>query len=144
MRDVNKVILVGRLGADPIQRTTKSGKNVIHFSLATSRRLYREDAESHEASTPSEETQWHRIVVWGKSGEACAQFLKKGSAVYVEGAIRSHSYKDKEGAARMSFEIQAEVVNFLDSGAKLANQLGQKEVPEEISEPLQGEALSVF
>jgi len=113
MKDVNKVILVGRLGADPIQRQTKSGTPVIHFSVATTRRIFREDTEQAPDSAPLEETQWHKIVVWGKQGEACAQYLKKGNPVYVEGSIRSHAYTGKDGTSKTSFEIQAENVSFL-------------------------------
>jgi single-stranded DNA-binding protein len=150
MKDVNKVILLGRLGADPIQRQTKSGTSVSHFSLATSRRIpkRKETAlmnpmanpiESLTEPTPEadleaplgtkdsealeylpenkpehrEETQWHRVVVWGKQGEACTQFLKKGATVYVEGSIRTRNYADKAGLPKTSFEIQADTVTFV-------------------------------
>ena len=127
MKDVNKIILIGRLGADPIQRDTKTGNTVVHFPLATSRKLKEADAEEK----PAEETQWHRVVVWGRLGEICAQYLKKGHSVYVEGSVRSHKYETKEGEARMAFEVYAEDVNFLgrphrarnpgeDSGQELA------------------------
>jgi single-strand DNA-binding protein len=104
------VILVGRLGADPVQRETKTGNTVVHFPLATSRRI---KGESDEAETSVEETQWHRIVAWGKQGETCAQFLKKGEPVFVEGTLRSHKYEGKDGQSRMSFEVHAESVSFL-------------------------------
>ncbi|MCM2279661.1 MAG: single-stranded DNA-binding protein [Oligoflexia bacterium] len=110
MKDVNKVILIGRLGSDPIQRETKSGVAVVHFPLATSRRLKEGDQES------TEETQWHRIVAWGKQGELCAQYLKKGQTVFVEGSMRSHKYETKSGDARMSFEVHLENVSFLSGG----------------------------
>lgn len=110
MKDINKVILVGRLGADPIQRETKNAVPVVHFPLATSRKI-QTNAEGVE--TMSQETQWHRIVVWGKEAENCAQFLKKGAAVYVEGFVRSHKYDGKDGAQRIAFEIHAEDVSFL-------------------------------
>jgi len=61
----------------------------------------------------AEETQWHRIVTWGRQAEICAQYLKKGNTVYVEGSIRSHQYEDKTGQNRTSFEIQSENVVFL-------------------------------
>lgn len=112
MKDVNKVILVGRLGADPIQRETKNGKVVVHFSLATSRRIQSE-GESSEAVT--EETQWHKVLAWGKEGENCAQFLKKGASVYVEGSIRSHKFDGKDGTPRTVFEVYADSVSFLGS-----------------------------
>jgi single-strand DNA-binding protein len=137
MKDVNKVILVGRLGADPIQRHTKSGFPVAHFAVATSRRIYKEgsptstsnDSESNESSHPApnvastagpslsphllEETQWHQIVAWGKQGQACAQYLKKGHSVYVEGMIRSRNWEAKDGTQKTSFEIHTDNISFL-------------------------------
>ena len=149
MKDVNKVILVGRLGADPIQRRTKSGFPVAHFAVATSRRIYKENASASPSEHPDspdtqngsldgtlngtlgepptlessaapgsstphvEETQWHQIVAWGKQGEACAQYLKKGHSVYVEGMIRSRNWSTKEGSTRTSFEIHSENISFL-------------------------------
>jgi single-strand DNA-binding protein len=131
MKDVNKVILVGRLGADPIRRHTKSGFPVAHFAVATSRRIYKDNPSaspadnSESATTPLtsvssdsstthvEETQWHQIVAWGKQGEACAQYLKKGHSVYVEGMIKSRNWEGKDGAQRTSFEIHSENISFL-------------------------------
>ncbi len=116
MKDINKIILLGRLGADPIQRQTKSGTPVVHFSVATSRRVVSEEAQTPNTEpTYKEETQWHRVVAWGKQGEACGQYLKKGNSVYVEGSLRSHSYEDKENGTKVSFEVHAETVSFLNS-----------------------------
>lgn len=115
MKDVNKMIVIGRLGATPIQRQTKSGTAVVHFSVATARRVQEGTPENPKYR---EETQWHRIVVWGKQGETCAQYLKKGNLVYVEGSIRSHNYEDKAGLTRLSFELHAETVNFLSGGIR--------------------------
>ena len=147
MKDVNKVIILGRLGADPIQRHTRTGTPVTNFSVATSRRFLQEEPKVIEdsssapdatltsepilsqtlaqASTPTytEETQWHKIVVWGKQGEACARYLKKGQPVYVEGLLRTHSYEDKGGAQRMSVEIQAETISFLSSRSETPRDL---------------------
>ncbi len=115
MKDVNKVILIGRLGADPILRETKTGAVVVHFPVATSRRVKpTEPAEGEE--TKVEETQWHRIVAWGRQGETCAEFLKKGQKVYVEGSILSRKYEGKDGSERMSFEVIADTVSFLGGG----------------------------
>jgi single-strand DNA-binding protein len=115
MKDVNKIILIGRLGADPVHRETKAGMPVIHFSVATSRRIpVRSGAEGELLR---EETQWHRIVAWGKQGVACAQFLKKGAPVYVEGMVRTSKYKDKDGESRYSFEVHADTVSFLGQAA---------------------------
>ena len=110
MKDVNKVILIGRLGADPVQRETKNGTPVVHFPIATSRRTRTEAEDGNEKT--GEETQWHRVVAWGKQGEACAQYLKKGQTAFVEGMFRSRQYDGKDGASRMSFEVHDENVSF--------------------------------
>lgn len=111
MRDLNKVFLMGRLGADPIQRETKTGFPVVQFSLATSRKTRQEDEEGNDSL--SEETQWHRVVVWGRQGEACAKYLRKGNPVLVEGNIRSHAYTAKDGNEKQSFEVHADAVSFI-------------------------------
>ena len=118
MRDVNKVILMGRLGADPVLRETKSGVPVANFSLATSRRTKPEAADGGEsgvekASEPAEETQWHKIVVWGRQGEVCSHHLRKGHSVYIEGSVRSRKYETQEGESRFAYEIHADEVNFI-------------------------------
>ena len=107
---VNKVILVGNLGKDPEVRFTGSGKAVCKFPLATSEVW--NDAEGRR----QERTEWHNIVVWGKQGENCGQYLAKGRQVYVEGSIRSHSYDDKDGNKRYITEIIASDVQFLGGG----------------------------
>ncbi|HUP58549.1 MAG TPA: single-stranded DNA-binding protein [Bdellovibrionota bacterium] len=112
MRDLNKVFLIGRLGKDPELRTTKNGTKVAHFPLATARWIG--PAPGSEAVEEGrEETNWHLIVVWGRQGEACAQYLKKGSAVHVEGSVRTRKYQNKKGEDRYSTEVFAESVNFL-------------------------------
>lgn len=117
MKDVNKIILIGRLGADPVLRETKTGGVVVHFPVATSRRVKStEPTENEEVKPMTEETQWHRIVAWGRQGETCAQYLKKGQKVYVEGSILSRKYEAKDGVERMSFEVIAETVSFLGGG----------------------------
>ena len=113
MKDVNKIILLGRLGADPIQRETKSGISVVHFSVATSRILRGSGEAEGNNSPPAEETQWHRIVAWGKLGENCAQYLRKGSRAYIEGSVRTRKYESKDGEARVAFEVHAEEISFL-------------------------------
>jgi len=112
MKDVNKIILVGRLGADPVLRDTKNGLSVTQFPLATSRWL-KEAATETENQEGAEKTQWHRVIAWGKQAEACSQFLKKGDSVYVEGSVRTHKYETKDGDSRMAFEVHAETVSFL-------------------------------
>jgi single-strand DNA-binding protein len=128
MKDLNKVILIGRLGNDPVRRETKNGTPVAHFSLATSRLLpasgpekglhekgLEEEGQDEEGGEPGkrEETVWHNIVVWGRQGEVCYQFLRKGRTVYVEGAMRKRSFTSKDGQQRVSFEVHADSVGFL-------------------------------
>jgi single-strand DNA-binding protein len=113
VKDINKVILVGRLGADPVHRFTKTGIPVSHFSVATSRKSTKDDPEKPGEFIVFEETQWHRIVAWNKQAEACSQYLKKGSAVYLEGYIRSRQYDDKDGINKTLYEIQLETISFL-------------------------------
>ncbi len=129
MKDINKMILVGRLGTDPIQRQTKSGMSVAHFSVATSRRIPRDSDPAKSEPTFIEETQWHRVVAWARLGEACAQYLKKGSTVYVEGFIKSHLYEDQTGKTRTSVEVYAENISFLDSRKSITSK-EQEEVAE--------------
>jgi len=107
---VNKVILVGNLGKDPEVRFTGSGKAVCKFPLATSEVW--NDAEGAR----QERTDWHNVIVWGKQGETCGQYLAKGRQVYVEGSIRTRSYDDKDGNKRYITEIIAQRVRFLGGG----------------------------
>lgn len=101
---INKVILVGNLGADPELRYTSGGKAVAELRLATTFG-FGEKAQ----------TEWHRVIVWEKSAEAAGKYLKKGSKVYVEGRIQQRSYDDKDGNKRYVTEIVANEVKFLDS-----------------------------
>lgn len=122
MLDINKIILVGRLGADPIQRETKNGAPVVNFPLATAyrTRVEGDGVGAVEGVESKQETQWHRVVAWGRQAETCAQFLKKGAAVYVEGRLLSHKYQSKEGEERTSYEVHADQVSFLGEGRKAA------------------------
>jgi single-strand DNA-binding protein len=110
MASVNKVILVGNLGKDPEVRFTPSGRAVAKFSIATT------ESWMDQESGRQERTEWHNIVVWGKQAESCGQYLAKGRQVFVEGAIRSRSYDDKEGNKRYITEIIAQRVQFLGGG----------------------------
>ena len=107
MAGVNKVILLGNLGRDPELRYTQSGTAVCQLSIATSRTFTDRNNERRE------ETEWHRVVVWGKQGENCAKYLKKGRQAYVEGRLQTRSYEDKEGIKRYSTEVVADVVQFI-------------------------------
>jgi single-strand DNA-binding protein len=135
MIDVNRIILLGRLGKDPIRKEIRDGLTVVNFSLATSRRVRAEN--DLEGVATGEETEWHRVVVWGRQGEACAQYLKKGHAVFVEGMVRSRQYDGKDGVHRISYEIQADRVSFLTSSrSSKPNPLGDELPSSSISEEL--------
>lgn len=108
---VNKVILVGRLGQNPELRFTGNNTPVCSLNLATTER--RKDA----SGTWNDFTEWHKIVVYGKTAENCAQYLQKGREVYVEGRIQTRKWQDKEGRDRYTTEVVAAIVQFLGSGA---------------------------
>ncbi|HUR80950.1 MAG TPA: single-stranded DNA-binding protein [Thermoanaerobaculia bacterium] len=106
---INKVILVGRLGRDPEMRSTPGGNNVAKFTVATDEKFT--DREGNK----QERTEWHNIVAWGKLGEICGQYLRKGKLVYIEGSIRTDSWDDKEsGQKKYRTEIIANTMKMLD------------------------------
>jgi single-strand DNA-binding protein len=107
MASVNKVILVGNLGRDPELRYIQSGQAVANFSVATNEKWKDKDGNNQER------TEWHRVIVWGKSAENCAQYLQKGRPVYVEGKLQTRDWEDREGNKRTTTEIVAQVVQFL-------------------------------
>jgi len=107
---VNKVILVGNLGADPELRYTSSGSPVCELRLATN------ESWTDKQGQKQERTEWHRIIVWGKTGENCSKYLSKGRQVYIEGRLQTRSWDDKDGNKRYTTEIVANDVQFLSSG----------------------------
>ena len=104
---VNKVIILGHLGQNPELRYTASGTAVCQFSVATNE--YYDDKQGER----QEQTEWHRIIVWGKQGENCNKFLEKGRQVFVEGRLRTNSWTDKSGQKRYTTEIVARSVKFI-------------------------------
>ncbi|MCM8594207.1 single-stranded DNA-binding protein [Accumulibacter sp.] len=110
MASVNKVILVGNLGADPETRYLSSGDAVCNIRIATTDRI--RDKNSGEYR---ENTEWHRIVFFGKLAETAGQYLKKGRQVYVEGRIRTNKWQDKDGNERYTTEIIANDMKMLGS-----------------------------
>jgi single-strand DNA-binding protein len=110
MAGVNKVILVGRLGADPEVRYTPSGVAVANFSIATS-----EEWKDKNTGEKKEQTEWHRIVVWRRLAEICGEYLHKGSQVYIEGRLQTRSWEDKDGNKRWTTEILALNMQMLGS-----------------------------
>lgn len=109
MASVNKVILVGNLGADPEMRYLPSGEAVVNLRLATTDSWKDKDGNKQEA------TEWHRVSYFGRQAEVCGQYLKKGSQIYVEGSIRTRKYTDKDGQEKYATEIRGDRMQMLGS-----------------------------
>jgi len=122
---VNKVILIGNLGKDPELKYTPSGKAVVNFSLATT------EVGSSKDGNKQEYTEWHRIVAWGKLAETCGEYLSKGKSVYIEGALKTKSWQDKEGSTRWTTEVVARTVQFLSPTGEKQAQSPQPKKEEE-------------
>ena len=105
---VNKVIIVGRLGADPEVKAIGSGSTVARLNLATSESWVKDGQRQ-------ERTEWHRVTVWGKLAEICGKHLTKGRQVYVEGKLQTRQWEDQQGQKRYTTEIVASTVQFLGS-----------------------------
>jgi len=114
----NKVELIGYLGSTPKAHTTKKGAQIATFSLATNEKYKNSDGE------PCTHTEWHSVVAFGKRANTCIQYLKKGSHVFLEGALRTKEYSDKEGVKKKATKISLSLITFLDRDRS----------PEEISE----------
>lgn len=109
MSSLNKAMIIGRLGQDPDVRYTQSNTAVANLSIATSERYKDKMGEWKE------ETEWHRVVAWGRLAEICQEYLTKGSQVYIEGPIQTRKWEDKEGQTRYTTEIKALNMTMLDS-----------------------------
>lgn len=110
-RGVNKVILVGNLGADPEVRYTNSGTAICTFSVATS-----ESWTDKNSGEKQERTEWHRVKAFGRLGEIAGEYLVKGRQVYVEGSIRTEKYTDRQGVERYAVDVVAAELQFLGGG----------------------------
>ena len=126
MAGLNKVMVIGNLGADPEMRYTADGNAMTSFRVAASRSYTAPDGERRE------ETEWFSVVAWRKLAEQCSQYLQKGRRVYVEGRLRTRSWDTPEGQKRYRTEVVADRVLFLDraGGAPLPEDAGAA-VPEE-------------
>src|SRR3954462_2541062 len=107
---LNRVMLLGNLGADPELRFTQGGQAVLNMRIATTESYLDKDKVRRER------TDWHNVVVWGKRGEALAKILAKGSSVFIEGSLRTSSYDNREGVKRYKTEIVAQ--NILLTGGR--------------------------
>ncbi|CAK8722136.1 MAG: single-strand binding protein [Candidatus Electronema aureum] len=104
---INKVILIGNLGADPEIKYIQDGTPVASFNVATSERWKGQDGQMKE------QTEWHRVVVWRRLAETCGEYLHKGSKVYIEGKLQTRKWQDKDGHDRWTTEVVARDVQFL-------------------------------
>ena len=109
MGSVNKVILVGNLGRDAELRYTPGGAAVATLNMATT------EVWNDKAGQKQEKTEWHRVVLWGKTAESLAEYLTKGKQIYVEGRLQTRQWDDKDGNKRYTTEIKADRVTLLGS-----------------------------
>jgi single-strand DNA-binding protein len=112
MAGVNKVILIGNLGAEPEVRYTAGGAAMATFRIATSEQWTNKDGEKVDR------TEWHRIVAWRRLGEVCGEYLHKGSQVYIEGKLQTRSWEDRDGGKRFTTEIVAQTMQMLGTASK--------------------------
>jgi single-strand DNA-binding protein len=106
---VNKIILIGNLGANPELKFTPSGQAVCNLSIATSDKFTSKDGNKQE------KTEWHRVVLFGKLAELASEHLEKGRSVYLEGKLQTRSWQDKDGQTRYATEIIGQEMKFIDS-----------------------------
>jgi single-strand DNA-binding protein len=118
-RGINKVILVGNLGADPETRYTANGGAITNIRLATS-----EAWRDKQTGENQERTEWHRVVLFGKLGEIAGEYLKKGRQVYIEGSLRTNKYTDKDGVERYTTDIVANEMQMLGGGGERGGEGG--------------------
>ncbi len=109
-RGINKVILIGNLGADPETRSMPSGTQVANLRLATT-----DSYKDKQTNEWQERTEWHRVALFGRLAEVAGEYLRKGSKVYIEGSLRTRKWQDKEGKDRYSTEVVGNDMQMLDS-----------------------------
>lgn len=118
---LNRVMLLGNIGADPELRSTSGGQAVLKLRLATS------ESYLDQNKNRQERTEWHSVVIWGKRGEALSKILSKGSRVFIEGGLRTTSYDDKEGHKRYRTEVVASNVILAGGGQRSSSQAAPPE-----------------
>lgn len=111
-KGLNKVLLIGNLGADPEVKYAQSGTAIANFNLATT------EGRKNQSGQWEDHTEWHKIVAFGKTAEVCKDYLRKGSKVYIEGRIQTRSWDDKDGQKRYMTEIVVSTLLMLDSRAE--------------------------
>ena len=118
MASVNRVILIGHLGADPEMRYLPNGDAVANLRLATT------DQWKDKAGNKQEATEWHSVSFFGRQAEVCGQYLKKGAAIYVEGSIRTRKWADKDGQDRYTTEIRGDRMQMLGGKSEARSESG--------------------
>ena len=136
MSGVNKVILVGNLGADPIMRYTPNGTAVVNFSIATTEKFTNKSGERESR------TEWHRVVAWSKLAEICNQYLKKGKQIYVEGRLQTRSWDDQSGNKRYTTEVVVNNMVMLGRAGETADVPPQDIPPDNYSQETATESTS--
>ena len=125
MSGVNKVILLGNLGANPELRYTQGQQAVANLRIATTEKWTDKSGQKQEA------TEWHRVVVWGKTAEIVGQYLTKGRQVYIEGRIRTRQWQDQQGQKRFTTEIVAQNVQMLGGRGERSEDAGATVPPDD-------------
>tara|TARA_B100001996_G_scaffold67864_1_gene49473 strand:- start:1175 stop:1600 length:426 start_codon:yes stop_codon:yes gene_type:complete len=116
MSSVNKALIIGNLGQDPDIKYTQSGSPVANLSVATSERW-----KDKNTGEQKEQTEWHRVVVFGRLAEIAEQYLKKGSKIFIEGKIQTRDWEDAEGNKRYTTEVVAREMTMLDSRSSMGS-----------------------
>jgi len=129
-RGVNKVILVGNLGADPEVRYSTGGMAIVKFNVATTERVSAGEGKWEDR------TEWHRVVAFGKQAENCGQYLSKGSSVYLEGRLQTRQWEDQQGNKRYTTEIVARDIQFLGSPGAQPQRTGDMSASSESQRPI--------
>lgn len=129
-RGVNKVILIGNLGADPESKTMPSGTAVANLRLATA-----DSYKDKQSGEWVERTEWHRVSLFGRLAEVAQEYLRKGSKIYIEGSIRTRKWQDKEGKDRYYTEIVGSELLMLDGRQERAEQPPRQDVKPERANP---------
>lgn len=130
MASLNKVMVIGNLGADPEMRYTPNGNPVTSFSIAANRAYTAQDGERRE------ETEWFNVVAWNQLAETCSQYLTKGRRVYVEGRLKSRKWENNEGQSRFRVEVIAGTVLFLDKTGSGESVTGDQVVENQQDSPM--------
>ena len=121
---VNKVILVGRLGADPESRSFPQGGSICTLRIATS-----ESWKDRQTNERQERTEWHRVIMRNKLGEIAQEYLKKGSQVYIEGKLQTRKWQNQQGQNQFTTEIVGSEMTMLDSRSTASNSAGDMQQP---------------